>query len=69
LKLFWPEAREVTHTWLTDNGCPAPNDGNQARLERFMSEWIGNQGYEASESAIRRHVSDWIAEYRKELGL
>jgi hypothetical protein len=64
---FWPAARDVAREWLTENGCPAPNDGNQAALEKHVTEWVENRGYEASESAIRRHVVRWIKEFRQEL--
>jgi hypothetical protein len=31
-KPFWPAARKAVVAWLTDNGYPAPGDGNQAGL-------------------------------------
>jgi hypothetical protein len=66
-KEFWPAAREAAMDWLTDNGCPAPNDGNQAALEKHVTEWLEDRGHDASESAIRRHVRRWITEFRQEL--
>jgi hypothetical protein len=66
-KEFWPAAREAAVEWLKENGCPAPNDGNQAALEKHVSEWLEDHRHEASESAIRRHVVRWIKEFCQEL--
>jgi hypothetical protein len=66
-KPFWPAARAVAFEWLSENGCPARNDGNQATLEKFMACWLENNGHDASESAVRRHVKQWIEERRAEL--
>ncbi len=66
-KEFWPAVREAAMEWLTDNGCPAPNDGNQAALEKHVTEWLEDHRHEASESAVRRHVVRWIKEFRQEL--
>jgi hypothetical protein len=66
-KVFWPAARGAAVKWLIENGCPAPNDGNQAALERHVSEWLENHGHEASEAAVRRHAARWIKEYRDKL--
>jgi hypothetical protein len=68
-KPFWPEARKVAFQWLEDEGCPAPDDGHQAELERHIADWLSTRGHEASEPAIRRHVAGWIAERRTELGI
>ena len=67
-KRFWAEVHVVAREWLLENGCPAPNDGHQAELERHVTEWLENRGHEASESSVRRHVANCILEYRKELG-
>jgi len=66
-KPFWPSARTAAQEWLKENGCPAFGDGNQAELERFVAEWLGERGHDASESAVRRHVKQWIEERRAEL--
>jgi hypothetical protein len=66
-KKFWPAAREIGVEWLIDNGCPAPGDGNQADLERYVTKWLEDHGHEASESAVRRHIARWIKEHRDEL--
>jgi hypothetical protein len=65
---FWAEARGVAMEWLTDEGCPAPGDGQQAVLERHIAQWLQDRGHEAGESTIRRHVAEWISERRAELG-
>jgi hypothetical protein len=64
---FGQTAREAAVEWLTDNGCPAPNDSNQAALEKHVSEWLQDHRHEASESAVRRHVVRWIKEFRQDL--
>jgi hypothetical protein len=66
-KPFWPAAREAAMEWLTDNGCPAPNDGNQAALEKHVTIWLEDHHHEAAESTIRRHVVCWIKERRDQL--
>jgi len=66
---FWPEARKVAIAWLVDEGCPAPGDGNQAKLEQLIANWLTGCGHNAAEPTIRRHVSKWIAERREELGV
>jgi hypothetical protein len=66
-KKFWPAADEAGLEWLIDNGCPAPGDGNQAGLERYMTKWLEDHGHQASESTVRRHVARWIKEYHDEL--
>src|SRR5205807_8874583 len=66
-KPFWPDVHVAAHEWLVENGCPAPGDGNQASLERFVAVWLENHGHEASESATRRHAARCIRERRAEL--
>jgi len=66
-KAFWAAARVAACEWLTENGCPAPGDGNQAELERWLTKWLEDRGHEASESAVRRHVARCIKERRAEL--
>ena len=53
--------------WLIDNGCPEPGDGNQAKLEERVTNWLEDHGHEASEAAVRRHVVRWIKDRRAEL--
>ncbi len=60
-KEFWPAAREAAVDWLTDNGCPAPNDGNQAALEKHVTEWLEDHRHEASESAACRALDHGIS--------
>ena len=64
---YWAEARAVGMQWLIDEGCPAPHDGGQALLERYIADWLGDHGHEPAESTIRRHVRQWIKERRAEL--
>jgi hypothetical protein len=66
-KKFWPAAHEIGLKWLIDNGCPAPGDGHQAELERYVTKWLEDHGHEAGESTVRRHVARWIKERRAEL--
>jgi hypothetical protein len=67
LKPFWPQAEAVAMRWLEENGCPRPGDGNQAILERVVADWVDEHGWEASASAIRRHVRNCISRYRENL--
>jgi hypothetical protein len=64
---FWPAAHVAVFEWLAENGFPAPGDGNQATLERWLATWLEDRGHEASESAVRRHVARCIKERRAEL--
>jgi hypothetical protein len=64
---FWADAQKIGLQWLIDNGCPVAGDGNQAELERHVTDWLEDHGHEASESAVRRHVVSWIEEQRKAL--
>jgi hypothetical protein len=66
-KPFWAEARSVAMAWLEDEGCPDPGDGNQARLEHHVADWLSERDHDSSEATIRRHVANWIAERRDEL--
>jgi hypothetical protein len=61
---FWTDARAEVKTWLEDYGCPAPNDGNQAKLERHISDWLSERGHNPGEATIRRYVGKWIQEFR-----
>ena len=65
----WRLARVVAIIWLNDNGAPEPRDGNQAKLERHIAEFFVERGYDAGEATIRRHVTEWIREYRDALGV
>jgi hypothetical protein len=66
-KPLWPAAHNAAVAWLIDNGYPAPGDGNQAELERYVTDWFENRGHGASEPTIRRHVVRWIKECHDEL--
>jgi hypothetical protein len=65
---FWREGDQEIDRWLDENGCPAPNDGNQARLERDIAAWLQNRGHEAGEATIRRHVQQGIDRYHARIG-
>lgn len=65
---FWEEAEGEAMRWLQDNGFPAPNDGNQAKLERHILDWLAERKHEASEATVRRHVRRCIARYRDQIG-
>jgi hypothetical protein len=66
-KPFWPAAGGAAFDWLIDNGCPEPGDGNQAKLEERVTNWLEDHGHEASEAAVRRHVVRWIKDRRAKL--
>jgi hypothetical protein len=63
-KAFWPEAREVASEWFKENGYPVSGDGNQAKLETHIAEWLTDHDREAAPSTIRVHVRSWIDEYK-----
>lgn len=67
LKPFWRKAGLEAKQWLGDNGCPEKGDGRQTKLEKVVTDWLTWRGHEASESAIRRHVLEWIDEHQKRL--
>lgn len=61
---YWGIARKAAMMWLEDNGYPQAGDGNQAQLEKYISDFLGKRGYYPAKSSVRRHVVEWIAEYR-----
>ena len=63
LKPFWSEAREAALKWLDDRGYPVPGDGEQAKLEGHIAEWLSERGKAAAASTIRGYVKTWIEEY------
>ena len=60
LKPFWSDARKAAFGWLGDNGYPRPGDGGQAKLERYIAEWLSERGNIAGTSTIRGYVKTWI---------
>lgn len=65
---FWVEAESEIMRWLRDNGFPAPYDGNQAKLERHILDWLAQREHTASEATARRHVRACIERYRQQVG-
>jgi hypothetical protein len=65
---FWREGNKEIDRWLEENGCPERGDGNQARLEKHIADWLQNGGHEAGEATIRRHVQDGIERHRAKVG-
>jgi hypothetical protein len=65
---IWKGAREAAWNWFDEYGCPARFDGGQARLEKFIADWLGERDQHPDESTIRRHVVSWINEYRASVG-
>jgi hypothetical protein len=64
---FWPAAHDAIYEWLTEYGCPADGDGNQAVLERWLAKWLEDHGHNAGEATVRRHVTRCIKARRDEL--
>jgi hypothetical protein len=67
LRAPWDKARRVALKWLEDEGYPQSGDGHQANLERYIAQHLDERGRSISESAIRRHVREWIREFRESL--
>jgi hypothetical protein len=65
---FWREGDQEIDRWLDENGCPARNDGNQARLESDIANWLQSDGHVSGEATIRRHVQKGIKRYRDKVG-
>jgi hypothetical protein len=68
-KPFWQEARVEAMRWLDEYGYPSDGDGEQANLEKHITDWLGARGHYPVESTVRLHVGDWISEYRASLYL
>jgi hypothetical protein len=68
LKPFWAEAEKDIMRWLADDGCPADRDGGQAKLETRVADLLTKRGWEASVSAIRRHVRACMTRHRQSTG-
>jgi hypothetical protein len=61
---YWPEAREIALEWLRENGAPVPGAGEQAKLERHVTDWLAQKRKEHPvPSTVRNHVQQWIREY------
>jgi hypothetical protein len=54
-------------TWLEENGFPQSGDGEQAALERYVTEFLSGDDFHPSESTVRAHVSRWIANHKQSL--
>jgi hypothetical protein len=65
---YWPAAHKVIDEWLAENGYPASGDGEQTKLESYVTAFLAGRDEHPAESTIRRHVSGRIDEYRKALG-
>lgn len=66
---FWSDAHKLIDDWLDENGFPQPGDGNQAKLETAVQDYLSAHFDEhPSESTIRAHVKERIAEYKLKLG-
>jgi hypothetical protein len=61
--LFWEKAKEAALKWLDDYGCPAEGDCQQAKLEHFIMNWIGERPG-GSQPNVRKHVGRWVRERR-----
>ncbi len=65
-KYNWPPALEKLRERLLDDGAPAPGDGGQADLERFVASMFPPDACPA-ESVIRSKVGKEINDFRREL--
>jgi hypothetical protein len=63
-KPIWKHAKTEAMRWFDDEGWPEAGDGGQARLEKHIADWLEDRGHRASESTVRRHVRQWIDEFR-----
>jgi hypothetical protein len=62
---YWAKAEEAAMTWLGDNGYPQSGDGEQAVLERYITELLSRDDVHPGESTVRVHVGSWIANYKQ----
>jgi hypothetical protein len=63
-KPIWKAAEIEAKQWLDDNGCPEPGDGEQAKLERHIADWLALRGHHPAESTVRLHVGVWIGKFQ-----
>ncbi len=62
---YWLDAKAEVMRLLRDEGFPEPGDGGQAELERHITDWLAVKDHHPTESTVRDHVSEWIAQYRR----
>jgi hypothetical protein len=62
-KPVWKAAQAEATNWLNDNGFPAPGDGDQAKLEKHITDWLGDRNQHCAASTVRAHVVQWIKDY------
>jgi hypothetical protein len=65
LEPFWDKADAEASAWLQENGCPQRGDGEQARLEKHVADWLAARGHEPAERTVRRHVAHAIENHKK----
>ncbi len=64
---YLAKARKVAFDWLEYNGAPEwGGDGEQAKLETHISEWLVNNGSPKAESTVRQYVRRWIDEFKQQ---
>src|SRR5215469_1154395 len=56
-------ARDIAFKWLDENGTSQPGDGEQAKLERHITDKLAKRNEFPAESTIRDWVGNFIAEY------
>jgi hypothetical protein len=65
---YWSKADEFIDNRLVENGCPQPGDGNQAKLEREVADFIAERTEEPpAKSTVRDHVRKRITKRMEQL--
>jgi len=63
-KGHWVLARGVASEWLDEEGGPIEL-GDQAKLEKHITEFLASKDVYPAESTVRKYVVQWIGEYRE----
>jgi hypothetical protein len=65
---YWSAAYCEIDNWLEENGCPGPGDGEQAKLEEHVADWLKDRvDSPPSESTIRKAVSGRMKAYKTKI--
>jgi hypothetical protein len=66
---FWREVDKRIYSWLEDNGCPSPGDGQYAELMNNARDWADARTENPpAKSTIQKHVRRAIERYSAKVG-
>jgi len=67
---FWREVDKLIYSWLEDNGCPSPGDGQYVELMKNARQWADERTENPpAKSTLQSHVKRAIERYKVEVGI